>query len=144
MYFYRALSGGFTGGTFAMVGYEALAIVAVLAIIFLWGPQKLPEMARSIGQAKSEFDKAYKQATSLADPSSLLKSATSSPVTQTTQTTQPTQSPQDPILVAAKSLGINTEGKTKGEIAKEIAERSVKSSAPPSEKGTSTPVAGTP
>ena len=130
-----------------MVGYEAIAIVAVLAIIFLWGPQKLPEMARSIGQAKSEFDKAYKQYSSLADPKSLLNTATSSPVaqsTQPTQTTEPTQSPQDPILVAAKSLGINTEGKTKSEIAKEIADRSVKSSAPPSEKGTSTPVAGAP
>ncbi len=130
-----------------MVGYEAIAIVAVLAVIFLWGPQKLPEMARSFGQAKREFDKAYKQATSLADPSSLLNPDTSPPVTQptqTTQTTQPTQSPQDPILVAAKSLGINTEGKTKGEIAKEIADKSVKSSAPLTEKGTSTPVAGTP
>ncbi len=130
-----------------MVGYEAIAIVAVLAVIFLWGPQKLPEMARSFGQAKREFDKAYKQATSLADPSSLLNPDTSPSVTQptqTTQTTQPTQSPQDPILVAAKSLGINTEGKTKGEIAKEIADKSVKSDAPPPEKGTSTPVAGTP
>ncbi len=127
-----------------MVGYEAIAIVAVLAVIFLWGPQKLPEMARSFGQAKREFDKAYKQATSLADPSSLLNPDTSPSVTQPTQTTQPTQSPQDPILVAAKSLGISTEGKTKGEIAKEIADKSVKSSAQPTEKGTSTPVAGTP
>jgi sec-independent protein translocase protein TatA len=128
----------------AIVGYEAIAIVAVLAIIFLWGPQKLPEMARSIGQAKREFDKAYKQATSLADPSSLLNPETSATATQPTQAPQPSQPPQDPILVAAKSLGINTEGKTKGEIAKEIADKSVKSSAPPSEKVTSTPVAGTP
>ncbi len=127
-----------------MVGYEAIAIVAVLAVIFLWGPQKLPEMARSFGQAKREFDKAYKQATSLADPSSLLNPDTSPSVTQPTQTTQPTQSPQDPILVAAKSLGISTEGKTKGEIAKEIADKSVTSSAQPTEKGTSAPVAGTP
>ena len=131
----------------AIVGYEAIAIVAVLAVIFLWGPQKLPEMARSIGQAKREFDKAYKQATALADPSSLLNPATGPTATQSTQpaqATQPTQPPQDPILVAAKSLGISTEGKTKGEIAKEIADKSVKSSAPPSEKVTSTPVAGTP
>ena len=132
-----------------MVGYEAIAIVAVLAIIFLWGPQKLPEMARSIGQAKSEFDKAYKQYTSLADPKSLLNTATSSPATQTAQTaqtaqtSQPAEPPQDPILVAAKSLGINTEGKTKGEIAKEIADKSVTGSAPPSEKGPSPPPAGT-
>lgn len=133
-----------------MVGYEAIAIVAVLAVIFLWGPQKLPEMARSFGQAKREFDKAYKQATSLANPSSLLNPDTSPPATQPTQTTQqtqpaqPTQPPQDPILVAAKSLGIDTEGKTKGEIAKEIADKTVKSSPPPSGKETSTPIAGTP
>ena len=133
-----------------MVGYEAIAIVAVLAIIFLWGPQKLPEMARSIGQAKSEFDKAYKQATSLADPSSLLKSATNPTATQPTQTTQGTQvtqpipPPQDPILVAAMSLGISTEGKTRSEIAKEIADKSVNSGAPSSEKGTPAPAAGTP
>jgi sec-independent protein translocase protein TatA len=128
----------------AIVGYEAIAIVAVLAIIFLWGPQKLPEMARSIGQAKREFDKAYKQATSLADPSSLLNPEASATTTQPTQAPQPSQPPQDPILVAAKSLGINTEGKTKGEIAKEIADKSVKNSGPPSEKGISTPAAGTP
>ena len=116
----------------AIVGYEALAVVGVLLIIFLWGPQKLPEMARSIGKAKMEFDKAYKEATSLADPSSFLKPQPGTPtVAQAPQAAQP---PQDPILIAARSLGISTEGKTKEELARAIAEKSVGPSQQPTEK----------
>jgi hypothetical protein len=36
------------------------------------------------------------------------------------------ESPTDPLIVAAKSLGISTEGKTKEQIAKEIADKSSK------------------
>jgi len=92
----------------ALVGYEWLIVVAILLVIFLWGPQKLPELARSLGLAKKEFEKAAKEA-------SLASSAT--------PTTGP---PIDPVITAAKSLGIDTEGKTKEEIAKEIAEKTSK------------------
>ena len=88
----------------ALVGYDWLVIVGILLVVFLWGPQKLPELARSIGLAKKEFDKAVKESTS----------------TTGTVTPQPTQ---DPLIVAAKNLGISTEGKTKEEIAKEIADK---------------------
>ena len=71
------------------------------------GPKKLPELARSIGLAKKEFEKSTKE----------ISSITSS----TTSTTKETE--QDPLLVAAKSLGITTEGKTKEQIAKEIADK---------------------
>lgn len=92
----------------ALVGYEWLIIVAILLVIFLWGPQKLPELAKSIGLAKKEFDKAAKEI--------------SNPIA----TSPPSDSTADPLVVAARSLGISTEGKTKEQIAKEIAEKSPK------------------
>jgi sec-independent protein translocase protein TatA len=93
----------------ALVGYEWLVVIAVIAIIFLWGPQKLPELARSIGLARKEFEKASKEITTAGT------SATTS------------SSTADSLILAAKDLGISTEGKTKEQIAKEIAEKASKS-----------------
>jgi len=90
------------------MGYEWLVVVAVIVIIFLWGPQKLPELARSVGLARKEFEKATKEASGAI-------AETNNPATQAAV---------DPLLVAAKELGISTEGKTKQEIAKAIAEKS--------------------
>ena len=92
----------------ALVGYEWLIVVGILLVVFLWGPQKLPELARSIGLAKKEFEKAAKDATTGSPASS---SATGS---------------ADALIVAAKNLGITTEGKTKEDIAREIAEKTTK------------------
>jgi sec-independent protein translocase protein TatA len=87
-------------------GYDWLVVAGILIVVLLWGPQKLPELARSVGLAKKEFDKAVKE--------------TSSSMTTTTSTAQPAS---DPLIVAAKNLGIATEGKTKEEIAKAIADK---------------------
>ena len=95
----------------ALVGYEWLIVVGILLVVFLWGPQKLPELARSIGLAKKEFEKAAKEV-----------STSSSTVATGTASAPPST---DALIVAAKSLGITTEGKTKEEIAKEIADKSV-------------------
>jgi len=92
----------------ALEGYELLTVILILIILFVWGPQKLPEMARSISLAKREFEKAAKE-----------MSTPSAPLTVESKT----ETPQDPLLVAAKSVGIVTEGKTKEELAKEIVER---------------------
>ncbi|MGD0175239.1 MAG: twin-arginine translocase TatA/TatE family subunit [Candidatus Bathyarchaeia archaeon] len=94
----------------ALIGYEWLIIIGIILVIFLWGPKKLPELARSIGLAKKEFEKSTQEITSIRSP--------------TTSTTAETA--QDPLLVAARSLNISTEGKTKEQIAKEIADKTTK------------------
>ncbi|MFN8026768.1 MAG: twin-arginine translocase TatA/TatE family subunit [Acidimicrobiia bacterium] len=38
-----------------IVGWELLLVLAVVAVLF--GGSKLPNLARSLGEAKSEFDK---------------------------------------------------------------------------------------
>jgi len=42
-----------------MIGYAEL-IVILIAALFLFGPQKLPELARSLGSAVGEFKKAQR------------------------------------------------------------------------------------
>jgi sec-independent protein translocase protein TatA len=40
------------------MGYENVVIVVMVAIALLFGAKKLPELARSLGRAQSEFEKA--------------------------------------------------------------------------------------
>jgi len=104
-------------------GYEALAIVGILVAIFLWGPGKIPELAKSVASAKAEYDKASKQLSSFTNMNSIITSQTNpqSPTSSPTGPQAPTaQTAEDPLVVAATSLGISTEGKTKAELAKEI------------------------
>lgn len=82
----------------AVVGYEWLIVLAIIVVLFVWGPQKLPEFAKSIGLARKEIEKAYKEA--------------SNPTAPPTET--------DPLIETAKKLGISTEGKTRSQISDEI------------------------
>ncbi len=81
--------------------FQILLILGVLAVILIWGPQKIPELARSIGKARKEFDDASK---GLVQPLS-----TSTPA-----------STSDPLIETAQKLGINTQGKTRQEISDDI------------------------
>ena len=87
-----------------IAGMEWLIILAIVAIILLWGPSKLPELARALGRAKGEFEKASRE---LKNPSSTL-------------TGQVERSSDNVLSETAKKLGINTEGKTKEQISEEI------------------------
>jgi len=82
----------------ALVGYEWLIVLAIIVVLFVWGPQKLPEFARSIGLARKEIEKAYKEASSPTPPAP----------------------EKDALIETAKKLGISTEGKTREQISDEI------------------------
>lgn len=95
---------------------EWIVIGVVVIVIFLWGPSKIPELARSIGRARKEFDQAKKE---FENPTqALIQGATQPPVA-------PAQPSADDVLIqTAKRLGIVTEGKTREQIANEIVARS--------------------
>jgi len=90
-----------------LTGMEWLLILAIIAIILIWGPSKLPELARSIGLAKREFEKAAKGVE----------------VETTKRPSKEEEELDEKLLEVAKSLGIETKGKTRAEILEEISKK---------------------
>ncbi len=86
-------------------------ILIIAIVIILWGPQKIPELARALGRAKGEFDRAQKEFEEAAK----------------VELERPLESGDDALIETAKKLGIKTEGKTKEQISQEIIERAKKS-----------------
>ena len=91
-----------------IAGWEWVAILLILAALILWGPKKLPELARAIGEARKEFELASKEYSR--PPSANVKKPSS----------------DDVLIETAKKLGISTEGKTKEQISQEIVEKAKK------------------
>ncbi len=49
-------------GKWAVVidGWEAVMIGLIVILFLVWGPSRIPELAKGIGEAKREFDKVRK------------------------------------------------------------------------------------
>jgi sec-independent protein translocase protein TatA len=91
------------------VGLPELAII-VMIILFLFGPDKITEIAKSLGRANREYQQALSGATEL-------KSAATGE-----EATRP-KSEEEKLIESAKQLGIETDGKTVDEISREILEK---------------------
>jgi sec-independent protein translocase protein TatA len=87
---------------------QLIIIGVVVIVVLLWGPKKIPELARSIGLARKEFQAGAKDAAGT--------SSTPSPTTQSSV-------PKDDLIETARKLGISTEGKTRQQISDEIVKR---------------------
>jgi sec-independent protein translocase protein TatA len=85
---------------------QLIVIGAIVVVVFLWGPKKIPELARSIGLARKEFTQASKES---ANP--------------TTGQLTAENAPDQTLIDTARKLGINTEGKTREQISEEIVNR---------------------
>ncbi|MEM4362882.1 MAG: twin-arginine translocase TatA/TatE family subunit [Candidatus Caldarchaeum sp.] len=107
------------GAVMAIQGIEWIVVAVVVLVLFLWGPEKLPKIARSIGQAKKEFEKASRGLEDELNRAAALQTSAA-----TLQPSAP--SSDDKLLEVARALNIPTEGKTRDEIAKEIVEKSQK------------------
>lgn len=73
-------------------GIEWIIILFLVLAVLIFGPSKIPELAKAIGRARREYEKASKGLDEEADK----------------------------IIELAKSLGINVEGKTIEQIVEEI------------------------
>jgi sec-independent protein translocase protein TatA len=87
---------------------EIAVIVGAVAIFLIWGPSKIPELARALGRARGEYSKASKEGD--------VGQSENKPKEQT-------EKPDDELVLVAQSLGISTEGKTKAQLAKEIIDK---------------------
>lgn len=118
-------------------------VIAVVAIVFLtMGPKKIPELARSLGLARQEFQavsKGVQETTGkLQNPEALLASLGAEPTKSAQpQPVGPTPIPSaqgsgdETLLDIAKKLGISTDGKTKDQISAEILGKAVATSVKP-------------
>ena len=93
-------------------GWEWLSIGIVAIVLIMWGPSKIPELAKALGRAKGEFSKAQKEFTTAAlDTENGPSTSAAKPVIR---------SKDDMLLQAAKNLGISTDGKTREQLTEEV------------------------
>jgi len=102
-----------------------IIIGVIVVVIFLWGPQKIPELARGIGRAKGEFDKAQKEFESASKQvtTGVMTMGTTTAATATATQTAPVfaEKSGDQVLIeTARALSITTEGKSREQISQEI------------------------
>jgi len=95
----------------AFIGpWEIALILGVVLVIF--GPKKLPELARGLGDAVRQHRLASEGSEAPTNPSNTLNQK------------EPAKGNPDNILITtAKQLGVKTEGKTMEEISSEIASK---------------------
>jgi len=94
-------------------GWEWIIIGVIAIVVIIWGPSKIPELAKALGKARGEFSKASKQFENAA------KITENAPDASPAQT-RIIKTDEEMLLDTARSLGIETKGKTKEQIAAEV------------------------
>jgi len=97
-----------------MIGTPELIVVGIVAVVLLFGAGKVPELARSLGQAMGEFKKAQREA-------ELDLKRMEDSMTRQKMPPQPEKKGEEVnIRQVARYMGIETEGKTDEELKKEV------------------------
>ena len=91
-------------------GLEWLFIGVILIMLILWDPQKIPKIARAIAEAKKEYEKAV---------------STVQEVVEDVKREIQDYELDERLIETAKSLGIETYGKTREEIERAIARKTI-------------------
>ena len=129
---------------FQIIGNEWFFVIIII-IVFVFGEKKIPELAKSLGKAIGEFQKArttmekeIRAATQaiqspITETTQAIKDSIQSPITETTQAIKesleektkissptPSLTERDKLEKVAYDLGIITEGKTDEQLKVEI------------------------
>jgi sec-independent protein translocase protein TatA len=113
---------------------QLLIVGAIVIVFIMWGPKKIPELARALGQARGEFAAgAAQKPVGLSEPATSFASVTSpAPQTDTSQQSASTSTgvvggdapsaagDNSDLIGTALKLGIPTEGRTPVEISDAI------------------------
>ena len=98
-------------------------ILIIAVIVFMFGSSKIPQFARALGQAKKEFDNGWKGMTSDITNSTFPAASTQKleyTNSGSSQVRSSGTSYTDPIVLAAQREGIDTQGKTREQLADEL------------------------
>lgn len=96
----------------ALDAMELIIIAGMVLVLVLWGPSKIPELARAFGRAKREYQKAASEVEQQVNSMGSLNLTAAVPAEY--------GSGDSKLIEVARSLGIATQGKTSAQIANEI------------------------
>ena len=102
----------------AIVGWEWIVVVAIVAIILIWGPGQIPKLAKSLGQAKKEMKDTIAE--------SQENNSETDETDETATSNDKDKVKVDPLIVTAIKLGIDVTGKTRDQISDEIVAKTKK------------------
>lgn len=86
-------------------------ILIVVVVVLIFGARKIPELAKSIGRAQGEFQRGKIE---------IEKEIKTEEKTGTTSDVGDLKADKEKLLKIAKELGLETEGKTEGQIKEEV------------------------
>ncbi len=92
-------------------------LLIVAAVVLFFGASRIPKFARSLGEARREFNKGSNPDATEVNPRSTVAATMPPPA----QSTSETLSPDDPLYTAAQNEGIDIRGKTRSQVATELA-----------------------
>jgi sec-independent protein translocase protein TatA len=91
-------------------------VLIIAVVVFLFGASRIPQFARAIGQARKEFSDASKDGSTTSN-----QAAAPAAVVYTAPPPASVAGSSDPLVVAAQNEGIDVSGKTRDQIANELA-----------------------
>ena len=101
-----------------MIGGIEWIMLILIVVVLLFGAKKIPELARSMGKAKAEFQRGQMQVQREIDEEKVQYKAEKQKSEAKVYDMRSSK-----VVKAAEALGIDTRGKTESQLKKEITEK---------------------